>query len=764
MRKKILLSILLTCSITCLSTAQTGQQKSVTLKTFFPEPVGSYARIRLLRRDALPDTCSPGELASFSTTDYIGATRLTVNACYRKDNDWNGIWRPFDSVWRQTIINNTEILWLPRGMIETRTRGISIGTTDQAVSPLTLENDGGILALDDWSNAPARPWRHPQDGFFLLWDPERAAFRALSRTDHQANIAVEPIALYSTAFGRINLVRQQASMIYGGELNTIDHRFSIIGSGSDNIIGAQGDSDTLSANAIIGGEWNKILGTSATHSFIGGGNNNTNRATHSSIAGGDHNTIESSADFSAIGGGGENISHASFGAIIGGQYNKILNNANYSFIGGGFNNSISSPHSLIAGGEKNTILATGEKNAIIGGFQNQTETINNYIIGGYKNHISAAYSIIGGGESNYIESNQYNAIFGGKNNIINSNPLGPPNIKNSADRGAEYCLIGGGENNRISVFAGTSETNRYPTAIIGGGKDNIVEAKFSFIGGGKNNSIPRNAVIHETIIQANYVATIPGGEGNINHAQHSWVGGRNMVNKEVQSKGFHFLWGHTDSPITPPSWDTKSVFALFQNVNVGIQTTTPKEKLDVNGHTHASGQLFLTKLPWVTGTANKLNIGTADHKFYMDLAETFDADREVSAGTVLTISPDPNEIRLTPSSSAYDPHVIGIVSTSPAVVLKGHETIMMPDPAEFAVPTNTPPVALKGRVPVKVTLENGPIQPGDALTTSSLAGHAMKSTDWDRSWGTTIGKAMEPFTGGPNGETEGMIMAFVAIY
>jgi hypothetical protein len=40
-------------------------------------------------------------------------------------------------------------------------------------------------------------------------------------------------------------------------------------------------------------------------------------------------------------------------------------------------------------------------------------------------------------------------------------------------------------------------------------------------------------------------------------------------------------------------------------------------------------------------------------------------------------------------------------------------------------------LALTGRVPCKVTDENGPIQPGDLLTTSSTPGHAMKWTPVD---------------------------------
>ncbi len=49
---------------------------------------------------------------------------------------------------------------------------------------------------------------------------------------------------------------------------------------------------------------------------------------------------------------------------------------------------------------------------------------------------------------------------------------------------------------------------------------------------------------------------------------------------------------------------------------------------------------------------------------------------------------------------------------------------------------------MTGRVYVKCTTENGPIAPGDLLTTSAMAGHAMKATDRERSHGSVIGKAM----------------------
>ena len=51
------------------------------------------------------------------------------------------------------------------------------------------------------------------------------------------------------------------------------------------------------------------------------------------------------------------------------------------------------------------------------------------------------------------------------------------------------------------------------------------------------------------------------------------------------------------------------------------------------------------------------------------------------------------------------------------------------------------PLAIVGIVPVKVSGENGPIQPGDMLVASSTPGHAMKA-DPNPSVGTVIGKAL----------------------
>ncbi|MCS7198074.1 MAG: hypothetical protein NZ930_05290 [Candidatus Bipolaricaulota bacterium] len=62
-------------------------------------------------------------------------------------------------------------------------------------------------------------------------------------------------------------------------------------------------------------------------------------------------------------------------------------------------------------------------------------------------------------------------------------------------------------------------------------------------------------------------------------------------------------------------------------------------------------------------------------------------------------------------------------------------------------------LALLGRVPVKATTENGPIRPGDLLTSSSKPGYAMRCASSYVCEGALLGKALEALNVG-----EGVIL------
>lgn len=78
--------------------------------------------------------------------------------------------------------------------------------------------------------------------------------------------------------------------------------------------------------------------------------------------------------------------------------------------------------------------------------------------------------------------------------------------------------------------------------------------------------------------------------------------------------------------------------------------------------------------------------------------------------------------------------IIGVISTKPGVILGGFAN-------EELLSYTKVPVALAGRIPIKVTLENGPIEIGDRITISSTAGMGKKALSGDH----IVGIALEPF-------------------
>jgi hypothetical protein len=128
-----------------------------------------------------------------------------------------------------------------------------------------------------------------------------------------------------------------------------------------------------------------------------------------------------------------------------------------------------------------------------------------------------------------------------------------------------------------------------------------------------------------------------------------------------------------------------------------------------------------------------------------DLAEKFDKhDPTLEPGDVVVADPSTPE-RLIRSSAPYERTLLGVISEKPGFLLG----------VAWEDPINPVALGLAGRVPVKVTLEGGPIHIGDPLTSSSTPGHAMRAM---RS-GRVIGVALEGFDGS-QGKT-GKVIVFL---
>ncbi len=185
------------------------------------------------------------------------------------------------------------------------------------------------------------------------------------------------------------------------------------------------------------------------------------------------------------------------------------------------------------------------------------------------------------------------------------------------------------------------------------------------------------------------------------------------------------------------------------SVNGSIEA---KSKIDIN---NANGDLKISLDTDVNGdsriTTDELQINGGS-----DFAERFDINNGhdntlPTPGMLVSIDPlNPGQLHIT--SEAYDRKVAGIISGAngikPGVFMGQLESIA---DGEY-------PVSLSGRVYVYATDENGPITPGDLLTSSSIPGHAMKVKEGTNSSGSIVGKAMTSLHHG-----QGFVLTLVSL-
>lgn len=443
------------------------------------------------------------------------------------------------------------------------------------------------------------------------------------------------------------------------------------------------------------------------------------------------------------------------GATIagGGGYDSLgighSNWVNYSFgtVGGGFDNYVGGLGGTVAGGDQNSA----------------GQYLYSTVGGGQGNSAGGSYSIVGGGFGNTAVG--YSSTVGGGSG-------------NSASQ--EYATVPGGFGNTAggygSFAAGQhAQANTYASFVWSDGSQN------PFTGANFNNGfnvLASGGVFFFNGSEGVHLDYLNQNTGTLQYGLRFGAGGtgEGIASQRTAGGNQYGLDFYTSS---------NNRMSIDNNGKVGINTTSPSERLEVNGNyvridggNAADGSGPITAYIGGDGTGSDVQIGSMNSGITAvgfwnhaagawmhiscssitihggaDLAEPFqmaDGGSGISPGAVVVIDEkNPGQLRM--SDRPYDSRVAGVVSGANGI----NPGIQLQQQGALDAGKN---VALTGRVYVQADASNGPIRPGDLLTTASTPGYAMRVTDHLRAQGAILGKAMTGLS-----ERKGMVLVLVTL-
>jgi len=184
-----------------------------------------------------------------------------------------------------------------------------------------------------------------------------------------------------------------------------------------------------------------------------------------------------------------------------------------------------------------------------------------------------------------------------------------------------------------------------------------------------------------------------------------------------------------------------TLFTVLDSGKVGIGTTTPSAYLDLY-KSNGSGSDIMFQVSTSTGIGFKITgrgeaiSDLAFNSTGADYAEYFaTTDMDLQSGEVVCVDVAvPNSVKRCRGFADND--VMGIVSTKPAIVGNRQENFV--GNSHYAI------IAMLGQIPAKVSAENGPVRPGDSLTSAKQIGYVARANVGDP----TVGVALETLNGG----------------
>lgn len=250
-----------------------------------------------------------------------------------------------------------------------------------------------------------------------------------------------------------------------------------------------------------------------------------------------------------------------------GGFTCSITSAAYSFIGGGNTNLISSSgaHNVIVGGEDNTISGTQEHGFIGGGDGNEVQDRAGVICGGLNNTTSTGTAAFIGCGTNNLVSGGYSIVVGGNANTASGSGAVCIGGQTNTSTGSQSVVVGGLN----------CDSTGAQSAVIGGSNCNAT-ANYAICGGGLNN----NASATETVVVGGRVntasatgAVVVGGDTNTNAANDAFIGGG--TNNSIVAGGDHAVvcGGENNTITTNPSDDCVIVGGTTNTITAGLYAT-----------------------------------------------------------------------------------------------------------------------------------------------------------------------------------------------
>jgi hypothetical protein len=455
-----------------------------------------------------------------------------------------------------------------------------------------------------------------------------------------------------------------------------------------------GPFNTYRIQSVIGGDPNNVVEPGVAGATIAGGGGALIVTTTGAVFPQPNRVLDVGGTIgggknNTAGDGGPNQTDQVFTTIAGGDGNVA--SSQWATVGGGLTNVASGPTATVAGGRSNR--ATGFGAAIVGGQSNQAPGQLAFVGGGEANRATGFNSMVLGGSSS-IASGDYSAVVAG------------------------WGTTSGGA---WSVAAGRLATvrNAAQTGDSDGDEGTFVWAdsvEQGFLSTGPNQFLIRAG----GGVGINTNTPTPGGLSIADPGKLAFgLTARQVIDLNSPAYGIGVQGGVVYSRTEPPG----GMFAWYMGGSHSNTQLDPGPGGVRNMRLDGAGNLFVRGSFFPGGA---------------DFAEMLPGREGLEPGDVLAIGPDG---ALTRSTAPYQDSLAGVYSTKPGLVGGAPDG----ESTEGKVP-----LAVAGVVPVKVTDEGGPIGAGDALTSSSTPGHAMKAAKVRVGGiafypsGVVIGKALEP--------------------